>query len=60
MIRYINRRGDGNIDTVDNLDSNDFPDRRSFKKELSRLLSEYQLSDPSGEYYSSQRSVKDY
>lgn len=58
MIRYINRRGDNQLETVDSLDSGDFSSLKDFKKALRNLVGEYNLSDPSAEYYSSQRSTK--
>ena len=55
-VRYINRKGDGQIETVD-----EFPvNTREERAELKRCLGEYRLSDRSAEYYISSRSTKDW
>ena len=45
--KYIQRRGDGYLETVDEFDT---------RKEADAMLSEYQLSDPSASYYISSRA----
>ena len=49
MKRYIQRKGDGYLETVDEFDS---------VKEACKMLAEYRLSDPFAEYYVSQRCCK--
>ena len=44
MIRYINFKGNHGVETVDELDRNDFESYKDFKKELNRLLTEYRLA----------------
>lgn len=48
---YIQRRGDGYLETVD-----EFSDRR----EARAMLAEYQLSDPSARHYLSSRPCRDW
>lgn len=56
MIRYINRKGQGYTETVD-----EFPfNTREERKEARRCLSEYILSDNSASYWLSQRACKDW
>jgi hypothetical protein len=55
-IRYINRKGDGCLETVDEFPAN----TREERAELKRCLVEYRLSDPSGFFYISSRSTKDW
>jgi hypothetical protein len=45
-MRYIQRKGDGYLETVDEF---------STAKEARAMLKEYRLSDPSANYYISQR-----
>ncbi|NCB47975.1 hypothetical protein EOM81_13310 [bacterium] len=56
MTKYINRKGDGYLETVDELEIKTKADRI----ELKRLLDEYRLSDRAGFYYVSSRSTKDW
>jgi hypothetical protein len=49
MSYYIQRKGQGYLETVDEVQ-----DRR----EAARLVREYQLADPSGFYYRSQRPCR--
>ncbi len=60
MIRYINWKNQGSIETVDELASGDFQTLRDFKKELRRLVNEYQIAYNLGNVYSSQRSTKEW
>lgn len=46
---YIQRRGDGILETVDEFKS---------RKEAKAMLNEYRLADPSGEYYLSSRACR--
>jgi len=46
---YIQRKGDGYLETVDEFSS---------RKEAKAMLEEYRLSDPSGYYYTSSRPCK--
>lgn len=48
---YIQRRGDGYLETVDEFETS---------KEASAMLKEYRMSDPSAEYYTSSRACKDW
>lgn len=45
-MKYIQRRGDGHLETVDEFTT---------RKEAVAMLKEYRLSDPSAHYYLSQR-----
>lgn len=45
-MRYIQRKGDGYLETVDEFTTS---------KEARAMVKEYRLSDPSGHYYISQR-----
>lgn len=46
---YIQRKGDGYLETVDEF---------SARKEAREMLEEYQLSDPYGHYYLSSRACR--
>jgi len=46
---YIQRKGQGYLETVDEFTT---------RKEARKMLSEYQMSDPSGYYYLSTRCCK--
>ena len=59
-IAYLNTKLYGQVETLDQLDSNDFKDTRSFRAEKSRLLHEYILAGGHGSPYWSSRSTKDY
>jgi len=50
---YIQRRGDGYLETVDELNSGEY-------KEARRLVNEYRISDPYGSYYTSSRACRDW
>ena len=43
MTRYLNWKGPKGRETVDELNSSDFTSFREFKKELRRLIGEYQM-----------------
>lgn len=49
MKTYIQRKGDGYLETVDEFET---------RKEARAMLAEYRLSDPSGIYYLSSRPCK--
>ena len=46
---YIQRKGDGYLETVDEFDS---------RKEARAMLAEYRMSDPSGYFYLSSRPCR--
>lgn len=48
---YIQRRGQGYLETVDEFDT---------RREAREMLAEYRLSDPSAVYYLSTRPCKDW
>lgn len=48
---YIQRKGDGYLETVDEF---------STYKEARAMLKEYQLSDPYAQYYTSSRACKEW
>ena len=56
MTRYINLKTNHGVETVDQLDRQDFSTYTEFKKELNRLLTEYRLSGMA--VYISQRQSK--
>jgi len=58
MIRYLNTKLYGKTETIDQLDSNDYPDFKSFRAEQKRLMSEYNLARGHGTLYWSQRGCK--
>ena len=58
MIRFLNTVICGQRQTIDQLDSNDYPDYKSFKSEQKRLKSEYSLAGGHGTPYWSQRKCK--
>lgn len=43
-MRYLNTKGIYGVETVDQLDPNDFANRSDFRKELRRLVGEYRLA----------------
>lgn len=56
MIKYLNFKSSYGTETVDQLDSRDFPSLKEFRKELIRLIQEYRLCGMN--VYSSQRKCK--
>ena len=46
---YIQRKGQGHLETVDQFDT---------RKEAREMLKEYRMSDPSADYYLSSRPCK--
>jgi hypothetical protein len=57
-MKYLNMKTVYGVETVDQLDSKDFPTWREFRKELNRLISEYRLAGMA--VYSSSRCTKDW
>lgn len=58
MIRYLNTKINGNTETVDQLDSNDYESFKEFKQAMKYLISEYRLAGGHGDLYWSQRGCK--
>ena len=58
MIKYINCKTSQGVETIDVLDSNDFKDSKEFKREIRRLISEYNMAGMNA--YISIRSTKSY
>lgn len=58
MIFYLNTKMYGQVETLGELDSKDFPDNKSFRKEKKRLISEYMIAGNYGDLYWSSRSTK--
>lgn len=56
MTRYINLKTNHGVETVDQLDRQDFGSYTEFKAELNRLITEYRLSGMA--VYISQRQAK--
>lgn len=46
VVRYLNWQGE----TIDELDSADFPDRRAYLAEINRLRDEYALAGMAGQW----------
>ena len=59
MIRYINTRSFGNVETIDEFNSDDFESVREFKVELRHLVREYE-SAFNAPVYISQRCTKEW
>ena len=47
MTRYLNMQTSYGVETVDQLESKDFETSKDFRKELSRLVSEYRMCNMS-------------
>jgi hypothetical protein len=58
MIRYLNTKINGQRETVDQLDSNDYTTYRDFKQAMNYLINEYIVAGGHGELYWSQRECK--
>ncbi len=58
MIRYLNTKLNGTAETVDQLDSNDYPTFKEFKQAMNYLMQEYNLAGGHGGLYWSQRGCK--
>lgn len=58
MHKYLNRRASRYRETVDDLDSADFPTTRGFYAECRRLLNEYRIADPAADYRWSSRACR--
>lgn len=50
---FLNWRGPCGRETIDQLDSSDFPTRAAYRAEQSRLAGEYALAGMAGAYWSS-------
>ena len=58
MRKYLNRRDARYRETVDEIDSGDFPSNREFYAECRRLLNEYRMADPAADYRWSGRACR--
>lgn len=58
MIRYLNTKLNGNTETIDQLDSNDYESFKEFKQAMTYLIGEYRLAGGHGDLYWSQRGCK--
>ena len=58
MTRYLNMRTASGVETVDELNRDDFNSHKEFRKELRRLFGEYRLSGMA--VYTSQRCTKEW
>lgn len=56
MIKYLNRKTQYGVETVDQLDRKDFESGKAFKAELRRLTNEYSIAGV--QVYVSQRCAK--
>lgn len=59
-IAYLNTKLYGQVETLDQLDSKDFPSNKEFRAEKKRLLGEYVLAGGHGAPYWSSRPTKAY
>ena len=59
-VAYLNTKISGQVETLDQLDSSDFKDKKEFFAEKRRLLGEYILAGGHGAPYWSSRSTKEY
>jgi len=57
-MKYLNLKTIYGIETVDELNKNDFPNYKEYKTELKRLLNEYRIAGIN--VYISQRCTKDW
>lgn len=57
MKRYINLKNSQGVETVDEIDSEDFPTIKAFRQEVKRLVKEYNMTS-GGVYYASQKSTR--
>jgi hypothetical protein len=58
MRKYINRRDARYRETVDELDSTEFPSNREFYAECRRPLREYRMADRAADYTASSRACR--
>ena len=54
MIKYINMHHDGSVETIDEYPYNTLEERKEFRM----CLAEQRRSDPTNDYYASQRCTK--
>ena len=59
MIKYLNTKKYGQVETVDQVDSNDYENHKAFRQAVRYLLNEYNLAFNGGVYVSN-RSTKEY
>ena len=59
MIKYINTRMNNEVETVDEVNSNDFTTYKAYRLECRRLLGEYEMAF-NAPCYLSQRSTKEW
>ena len=59
MIRFLNTKLNGKVETLDQMDSTDFADYKEFRTEQRRVKSEYSLAGGHGEMYWSGRCTND-
>jgi len=55
---YIQRREGASLETVDELNADEFETLAAMRREARRLVAEYKLSDDAGAYYVSRRPCK--
>ena len=60
MKKYINMKNNYGIETIEEINDNEFKSFKEYRKEYNRLLHEYQLSDSYNSYYLSTRCTNDY
>lgn len=58
MIKYIQRRQGRTIETVDRVDSKDYPTRSAFRVAVVDLLANYRMADSSAFYYVSSKRCR--
>lgn len=58
MKKYINTKTEYGVETIDEIDSDDFKTMKDFRAELSRLCFEYSLAGT--KCYTSSRSTKEW
>ena len=58
MITYLNLRDSNGVETVDELNSNDFNSSKEFNEELKRLIKEYHMAGMG--VYKSQRCTSEW
>lgn len=60
MKRYFNYKSKFGLETIDQLNSEDFDSLKEFRKEVKYLLAEYRMAYRDGEVYTSQRACKEW
>ena len=59
-MQYLNAKTSQGVETIDELNRNDFKTFKEYKAEGARLLEEYRLAFHSGEIYWSNRCTKEW